>query len=87
MLSCKEATKLVSENLDRGLSLWRRLGLRFHVFMCKGCSAYRHQVESLHTAVSEHYSADQFAKHGDDLSNEALERIKQSLHTDRSHPQ
>ena len=87
MLSCKEVTKLVSENLDRGLPLWRRIGLRLHVFMCRGCSAYRHQIESLHTSVSDHYRADQSAKHGEVLSDEALERIKQSLHTDRSHPQ
>ncbi len=84
MLSCKDVTRLVSENLDRDLSLWRRIGLRLHVMMCKGCSAYRRQIESLNTVVSDHYRDDEAVKDCNDLSSDALERIKGSLRTDRS---
>ncbi len=86
MLSCKDVTKLVSENLDRDLSLWRRIGLRLHVAMCKGCSAYKRQIESLNKVISDHYRNDQTAKDGKNLPNDALERIKESLRTDPSHP-
>lgn len=86
MLSCKEVTKLVSENLDRHLPLWRRLGLRLHVAMCKGCSAYRRQIESLNKLVSDHYRNDQTVKDCNDLPDDALERIKESLRTDHSYP-
>ena len=86
MLSCKEVTKLVSENLDRHLPLWRRLGLRLHVAMCKGCSAYRRQIESLNKLVSDHYRSDQAANNRNDLPDGALARIKESLHTDQSGP-
>ncbi len=86
MLSCKDVTKLVSENLDRDLSLWRRIGLRLHVMMCKGCSAYRRQIESLNKVVSDHYRDDPAVKNCADLSSDALERIKASLRTDHSHP-
>lgn len=86
MLSCKEATKLVSDNLDRKLPLWTRIGLRLHAAMCKGCAAYRHQIESLNKLVSDHYRSDQSATNRTDLPDDVLERIKASLHTDRSHP-
>ena len=37
MLSCKEVTRLVSQGLDRELSLGERTMLRFHFVICRGC--------------------------------------------------
>ena len=39
MMSCKEATQLLSQGLDRQLTLWERCGLRFHLLICRGCEA------------------------------------------------
>lgn len=86
ILSCKEAAKLISEGLDRDLSLWKRLLLRMHVAMCDGCSAYRRQIESLNTAVTDHYRDGQVAKDSHELPSDALERIKESLRTNHSPP-
>ena len=86
MLSCREATKLVSDNLDRNLPLWTRIGLRLHATMCKGCAAYRRQIESLNKLVSDHYRSDQAANNRNDLPDGVLARIKESLHTDQSGP-
>ncbi len=86
MLSCKEVTKLVSDNLDRPLPLWRRLSLRLHIAMCNGCSAYRRQIESLNKLVSNRYQNDQAEGDSKDLPNDALERIKKSLRNDHSRP-
>jgi len=47
MLSCKETARLVSDGLDRRLSLWQRMNLRLHLMMCGACSAYRRQVAQL----------------------------------------
>ncbi len=55
MLSCKEATRLVSEGLDRELPFWRRMSLRFHVVMCRGCSRYKRQITALNSLVTDHY--------------------------------
>lgn len=86
MLSCKEVTKLVSENLDRDLPLLRRLGLRLHVMMCKGCSAYRRQIESLNKLVADRYRRNPPEKAGRSISTDAAERIKASLRSDTSRP-
>lgn len=51
MLTCKEAIRLVSEDLDRRLSIWSRLQLRLHVMMCDACTAYRRQLGALHRAI------------------------------------
>lgn len=37
MISCKEATRLASIQLERKLSRWERLQFRFHLAFCIGC--------------------------------------------------
>jgi len=51
MLTCKQTARLVSDGLDRKLSLWQRMNLRLHLMMCGACSAYRRQVETLNRVV------------------------------------
>lgn len=50
MLSCKQATELMSQEQDRPLSLAERLGLRVHVWICTGCANYRRQMDVLRAA-------------------------------------
>ncbi len=37
MLSCKEATRLASQALERRLTLRERIQFRLHVLICVGC--------------------------------------------------
>lgn len=50
MLTCKEATHLISEALDRPLSWHERLRLRTHLAFCSGCQAFQRQLDFLRTA-------------------------------------
>ena len=50
MLSCRQATELMSQEQDRVLSLGERLGLRMHVWICSGCNNYRRQMGVLRAA-------------------------------------
>ena len=79
MLSCKDATRLVSEHLDRKLPFWRRAGLRLHVLLCRGCSRYTQQIKKIDQAVSSHYRADPASRTRERISDSARERIKASL--------
>ncbi len=44
MMSCFEATRSVTDFLERGLRLRRRLAFRLHVATCRGCRAYLKQM-------------------------------------------
>ena len=79
MLSCKEAAQLVSEGLDRELSIWQRMSLRLHVLMCRACSRYTHQVKALDEAVLKHYRVDPSVQKPEPLPDDALNRIKAAL--------
>ncbi len=52
MLSCKETTKLVSENLDRDLSLRERIALKMHLSICSACRNLKQQMNVLRQATS-----------------------------------
>ena len=76
--SCREAARLQSEALDHEISIWSRLGLRFHLLLCKWCRRYGKQIAFLHSA------ARQLPEHEPDplppaLSTEARDRIRRRL--------
>ena len=50
MLTCKHATKLMSQSQDRPLEFKERLSLKFHLMMCAGCNNYNKQMAFIHKA-------------------------------------
>jgi predicted anti-sigma-YlaC factor YlaD len=50
-ISCKEASRLVSQSHDRELSLGERVRLRVHLAICRGCRAFSAQLAFLRRAV------------------------------------
>jgi hypothetical protein len=50
-LTCKQATALVSQGLDRQLSGWERLKLRLHLLVCDSCSKFVRQSAFIRRAV------------------------------------
>jgi predicted anti-sigma-YlaC factor YlaD len=52
MLSCKEASRLVSQGLDRDLGFFARARLRLHLAICEGCRNFSRQMAFLRKAVT-----------------------------------
>ena len=53
LLTCKEATHLASQGLDRRLGLGERLLLRLHLAVCDGCSRVARQFAFMRKAVKQ----------------------------------
>ena len=51
MLTCKQASQLISQSLDHPLSLSNRIQLRLHLLICDACSRFRKQLEQLSVAL------------------------------------
>ncbi len=47
MMNCKQATALLSQQMDRPLTLRERMSLRFHTMMCSGCRNFDDQMHDL----------------------------------------
>lgn len=51
MLSCREATRLLSEARERELGLSERVSLAFHTAMCSGCRHFGRQMPLMSEAM------------------------------------
>ena len=52
MVSCKEATLLLSQAQDRPLDRGERLKLRLHLVACRACSRFARQLVVMRSALS-----------------------------------
>lgn len=52
MLSCRDASRLQSDRLDRPLRAGEKLALEFHLMMCRACSRAEKQLGILRKAMS-----------------------------------
>jgi len=57
-LTCKEAARLISEGLDRDLSVADRARLQLHLAVCKACERVTKQFEFLRRAAREYPGPD-----------------------------
>jgi hypothetical protein len=55
-LTCKEASRLLSQGLDRDLPLAQRAALRLHLTLCDACTRVKRQFEFMRRALGA-YSA------------------------------
>ncbi|MBW2538960.1 MAG: zf-HC2 domain-containing protein [Deltaproteobacteria bacterium] len=83
MLTCKEATRLVSESLDHKLPLRQQMAVWIHLLMCKFCARYRKQLLMLRDLAEHSFYLEEMQPHVA-LPQEARERIQRSLKQLRS---
>ena len=83
MISCQDASRLLSESLDSPLPFRRRFALRMHLMMCYLCRRAARQGRALQEVIRG--LAARTGMNGEDpagigdLSPEARERVKQAL--------
>lgn len=82
MMNCEDAARLISESKDIDLPWHRKLGLRFHLALCKICRIYNAQMDMLSrisARAGELAGADPKAPAGPSLSHDCKNRIKKRL--------
>lgn len=78
MLDCKQASHLLSQSMERRLSIRQRCLLRLHLMMCDACTQFFRQLGFLRKAIAE------LGRRVENdgrlvLSNQARERIAQAV--------
>ena len=46
-MNCVQASKVISQSLERKLTLRERLALKFHLFICNACKQFNQQLIAL----------------------------------------
>lgn len=83
MLSCRDASRLTSQALDKPLSLRERLSLRLHLFICLGCQVFARQLQQIRKTCQRIENSEGMNAKTETLSASAKARILQEI-TDRS---
>ena len=53
MLSCKQASQIISQSLDRPLAMRERFALSLHLFICKYCKRFSQHMQCLRVAIKQ----------------------------------
>ncbi len=51
IISCREASRLLSRREDGALPAWQRLFLRLHLSVCAACARFERQIRFLRRAL------------------------------------
>lgn len=79
MLTCKEASHLVSQEQDRPLRFNERLGLRMHLWMCANCRRFERQIGLMRRLLRQSARRAEDADTETQLSAQAQARIRQAM--------
>jgi hypothetical protein len=79
MMTCKDASRLISEGQERPLKLKERWSLGFHLWLCDNCRRFKRQLGFLRHALHLLGRHVEIASHGPNLSPEAKGRIRRVL--------
>lgn len=81
MLSCKQASRLASEALDRRLPLRSRIGLRMHLLVCSACRTVSRQMQALDAMIRSRFEDEADSFHESALPDSVSpERLRSALH-------
>jgi Putative zinc-finger len=53
MLDCKQASQIISQSLDRNLTLRERFALRLHLLICAYCKRFSQQMQTMRVAIKQ----------------------------------
>ncbi len=79
MLTCKDASHLLSEGQERPLGLQERWGLRLHLWMCVSCRRFERQLAMIRQAMRSLRGRAAAEAPDAGLTPEAQERIRRAL--------
>ncbi len=79
MLTCKDASHLISENQERPLGFRERWGLKMHLWMCVSCRRFERQMILLRQALRMLGKRAEVVDDSTEFPPEARERIRKAL--------
>ncbi len=82
MLSCLQATRLISNSMVSPLPWKKRVQLRIHLVFCDYCARFEKQCLWMMIVAKRHMYDSERDIQGECLSDEARDRIRQALNKD-----
>lgn len=84
MLTCQQASQLISQSLDHPLSWYELMQLRLHLMMCGACNRFRKQLNVLLVGLRKirtNIENDSAIKLPLDAKTRIVEKLKSNQHS------
>ncbi len=78
MMKCKELARFVASDGLAEASWSKRVGVRFHLLMCRHCRLYTAQMRDLGSATRSLFKGEDKGPHLDGLKSSILEKISEA---------
>ena len=78
MIRCKSVAELITSDRLKNASLWVRLEVKLHLWMCRYCARLARQIEQIRTAASKlagSINRETVGTAGDELEARILRRV------------
>ena len=85
MLSCKQASQIISQSLDRPLMMRERFALKLHLLICKYCKRFSQQLQTLRVAIKTMVSSIE-SNNSIEMPLAAKKRIADRVDANRAQP-
>ena len=79
MFKCEEVSRKVSDAMDRRLPWPQRLGIRFHLMMCRYCSRFEEHLRLIRDFCRHEPGSDLAPDACEELTADARSRLKELL--------
>jgi hypothetical protein len=79
MFRCSDVSQLVSRSMDSPLPLYRRMGVRVHLMVCRYCRLFRRQLLAIRRLSRDASGVPPEGQSPKKLSDGARARMKESL--------
>jgi len=76
---CKDVSDLISRSMDEKLPLKIRMGIKFHLMMCRLCLNYKNQLNLIRKAILKLKSSEESDSVVTHLPDQARQKIKKLL--------
>ena len=86
MLDCKQTSQLISQSLDRSLTLRERFALRLHLFVCKYCKQFSQHLQTIRVALKQMTSSIE-SNNSIEMPSAAKKRIADLVEKNHAQPQ
>jgi len=84
LFSCKKASRLISDSLDRPLTFQEKCKMRFHLLICSMCRRARKHLKFLQNLDGDSHTVIPPIDPQSHLSLEAKDRIKKTLQSEEN---
>lgn len=81
MINCEKASELTSKEIDRKLTFWEMISLKFHRLICPPCGKFEDEANALTNAIDQEHREHKCSK---TMSKDAKSKLNNLINSENN---